>query len=554
MEEHYLNDPLNLKDLIQTITDFLHDKDPESSLGTMLDFLNRLFQDNVISDFAEESKRVPHENGPLNGVVIDMQKLLSGTPLPKSYRKFFELLEGGQLDEAIRTNLQVVLNALDRVDGSAAFWRSLRGSITFPFFSRTEVARLRELIDQKAYEDCLLDLLKHSFKNWKSIPAFAAQHAYEEAQTYDFDSPPRYKLLKLAADLGHERAAQEYGNYAHRMYHDRQQADYQSDAFRYTLKALPLPSALWNLAYQLMGQDLSREQVDELRRTINLEKKLGLVKARETKRKESERKESEFEAVLPELEYVHCMADTAAKQRSYDLAYRINFYLAYSGFAKGFNSLYVLLCMDKYGFELTDKAPFADKAALADYYLEQAAANGCLFALQNAGLAGCKHLLQQQGAGADVDPQELTYTRQMLQTAASYGMERSAVSLGELYLDGPDPNPGEAQRWLDLAVSYNDHNVRALCGLGRLANSSEKKRQLFQRAMRAGSGEQAGTADRQMAAHAALLYAQECGRQYALSSNDEYRKDAEKFVRAFHSQMSPADQKLAETYLRSGEV
>lgn len=529
MEEYYLNDPLNLKDLIQAVTGFLHDKNPDSQLDTMLDFLKCLFRDNVIAGFSEKAPK---------DVVVDMQKLLSGTPLPKSYNTFFESLQNGQLDEALRANLQAVLSAIDSASGSTAFWRSLRGSIIFPFFSREEAAQLRELIDGKEYESCLLELLRHGFLNWKSIPAFSARHAYEEAQTYDFDSPPRYKLLKLAADLGHERAAQEYGNYAHRMYHDRQQADYLADAFRYTLKALPLPSALWNLAYQLMGQDLSREQVDELRRTINLDKKL---------------KGPEFEAVLPELDYVHCMADTATQQRSYELAYRISFYLAYSGFAKGFNSLYVLLRMDKYSFELTDKAPFADKAALADHYLEQSAANGCLFAMQNAGLADCRRLMQRYREGAAVEPQELAYTRQMLQTAASYGMARSAVALGELYLDGPDPDPDQAQKWLELAVNYNSHNVRALCGLGRLANSSEKKLQRFQQAMRAGSDEQAGAADRQMAAHAALLYAEECSRQYALSSNFELLKDADKFVRAFRSQMSPADQKLAAQYLLSSE-
>lgn len=545
MEEYYLNDPLNLKGLIQAITGFLHDNNPNTKLDNMVKFLNLLFEDNVIFGIvhakhpgAGTAKAKGAQSKTSNPVVVDMQKLLSGTPLPKSYESFFECLRDGELDEAIRAKLQKVLSDIDGARNPAAFWRSLRSSITYPFFSRDEAKRLQGLIDGKEYESCLLELLRHGFLNWKSIPAFSARHAYEEAQTYDFDSPPRYKLLKLAADLGHERAAQEYGNYAHRMYHDRQQADYLSDAFRYTLKALPLPSALWNLAYQLMGQELSHEQVEELRRTINVENKLA---------------GEDFEDVRPEKDYVHCMADTATQQSSYELAYHINFYLAYKGFAKGFNSLYVLLRMDKYGFELADNAPFADKAALADYYLQKAAANGCLFALQNTGLADSKRLLQQHREGGAVDPQELAYTRRMLQTAASYGMARSAVALGELYLDGPDPEPDQAQKWLELAVSYNNHNVRALCDLGRLANSSEKKLQRFQDAMRAGSAEQAGAADRQLAAHAALLYAQERSRQYVLSSNSEYLRDADKFVRAFRSQMSPADQELAAQYLLSSE-
>lgn len=533
MNEYHLNDPLNLKDLILTFTGFLHDKHPDSQLDTMLYFLNQLFDDSVISlvDFREKRDESARSKS-ADAVVTDLQKLLSGTPLPKNYTDFLLALREGRLDEALLNNIRPITQAIGQCSGSAAFWSRLQQRISPIFFSREESADLGRHIADGAYELCLLKLLKHSFANLESIPPFAAKHIYEEAQTYDFDSPPRYRLLKLAADLGHERAAQEYGNYAHRMYREHNQPDSLADAFRYTLKALPLPSALWNLAYQLMGQELSREQIDELKRVVKLDKKL---------------KGPEFELCRQELELVHCMVSAPLAQESYELAYQLHFYLAYTGFAKGFNSLYVLLSGAKYGFELTGDDPrFPTKEALADHYLNQASSNSCLFALQNAGLRGYHRLSRDQ---KPVDDWTLDYTQLLLQTAASYGLERSAVSLGELYLDEPHPDRSQAQEWFQLALSYNQRSVRALYGLGLLSTSPEQKAAYFRRAISAGNREGADIPEQQLAARAALRYAEAKHTLHFLSGDALHLREAADAIRISFRQMSPEDQQTARDFL-----
>lgn len=468
MENHYLNDPLNLKELIQQIASFMRTNEQSFDLDTILGFLNRLLFD-LDNHYDEPDAKA-------SKLIQGIQKTLSGNPPSQKVADLAHNISGGQLDAFLMKNISEIVDAVQTSRRAPALWDSLLLKVSPLYFKKEELQTLHELISLhtlNGYGKFLLRLVKHGFSTLDNIPELAAKRLYEEAQTYDYDQPARFRLLKVAADYGNKQAALEYGNYMNRMRPSGVVPPQDAaEAFRYTYMALPLPSAMWNLAYQLESLQLSSDQVELLYYSIRINEKL---------------RNSNAASHLSELEMVGCMAAGDKKRHVYDFAYKIYFYLGYSGFSKGFNSMAKLLTSERYGFELLTCKQFTSIDEIADYYYRKAIEGGCISAMQNVGIRKYKELL----TAPQKDSFDVSYTEQLLKTASHYGLNRSTEVLGDFYLDClPTPNILEAKRYFEEALKQTNSG-NAYYHLGILATSWSDKAELFRKAMNAGKADAA---------------------------------------------------------------
>lgn len=458
-----LIDPLNLKSFIIQTIGFVKTNNNSSDLRTILNFLEHLFENIKLCDNGGTCIRS-------SKIIIDIQKLFSGNIRPHKINYLVRPILSNNIDDSLRKNLGYIVDQICSSENSDEFWRELNTLLSKRFFTPQEIAYLIQLIEQKkrdSYIACILSLIKHGFGTLENIPCFAAERLYEEAQTYDFDHPTRFELLKIAADNGHKRAALEYGNYINRTRPDGTVPPSDADiAFRYTVKALPLASAIWNLSFQLECLQLTDEQVNILTNAIKLDEKLT---------------SEELAAHLDELKLVKCNIVDSRIRVAYETAYKINFYLGYSGFPKGFNSVAKFLQNKKFGFYMIPNESFCNIEDLSEYYYQKAISAGCVPSVQNAGIAQYKKI---KVAPNQYEKEDYEYTEELLRTAANCGMTRSLEILGCYYLDILHDEK-RAKNCFNSVLNKCESGI-SLYKLGILESSWSQKSDYFRKAINAG--------------------------------------------------------------------
>lgn len=514
MVEQILNDTLNLKDLILSFTSFIRENSQSSPLNTMLGFIEELFKNLDLSE-----KDLPDIQ--MERLITDIQKLLSGNMQSQKVVSLARVICSGALDALLQKNIASIVMEVNTATAAPQFWSDLVVRASELYFSREEILFLQDRISlqtDEGYVACLLQLLKHGFATLDNIPAFAAKRFYEEAQTYDYDQPARFRLLKVAADYGNKQAALEYGNYMNRTRPDGQVPPLDAaEAFKYTLLALPLPSAMWNLAYQLESLQLTGDQTELLFYSVKIDDKL---------------RGSEFDRCRHELGLVTCTATPNIKRQSFLYAYKMYFYLGYSGFSKGFNSIAKFLKVDSFGFSMPENTYFQNKSDLCNYYYRKAVSGGCISAMQNLGIQRYKEQKNNE------DPLDISYTKQLLQTAAYYGLQRSMETLGMFYLHClPAPDYHEAKKCFLELNSYGE-NGNACYWLGMMAASWSEKADLFRRAMNAGN------------VNAAYQYALAEQEMYEMDRETSHIRRAINALEQYAPRMTPEAQRQARNYQR----
>ena len=147
-----LNDTLNLRELIETITDHVRTNSAtETQPRTILSFLNTLLSGlNLIG-------------GSADSWILTLQKILSGNI---SYTKEDSLAKqicSGELDEPLIANLSFITSVISALPGEDLFYVKLQQRVSLRFFSIQEKDYLQEQLQNKNYSTYLLALLKHSF-------------------------------------------------------------------------------------------------------------------------------------------------------------------------------------------------------------------------------------------------------------------------------------------------------------------------------------------------------------------------------------------------------
>ena len=446
MKQFSIIDPFNLRDFIKTVVDFVRQND-ESGMRTTLDFLENLFFG--IGENKDGQKSKP---------VSDVQKVLSGNIAPDKLDYILSDIE------QLYPNCKLIAKQIEKSPQYSSFLTELVSSASRKFFEERDIAKLITILDtpsENLTQDLIYQFLCHGFRNLDRIPAQLAQSLYAEAQTYDYNQPLRFSLLKAAADCGSKEAALEYGNYVNRMRDRALSTEEIEEAFTYTMMAVPMNAALWNLSYLLDQNCLTGQQVELLDANVKIDAKIEKLSEIEKK----------------ELSFVTCSLLNMQQKRSFELAYKINFYLSCKGFTKAYNSLAKYLSLQIYGFQLNNNEKFEKIDDLIEYYYRKAIAGGNILAMHNM---ASKIQKRQPKQGTD----EFLFAENLLQTTVSMGMNSSYEALGLLYLDAGKPGP--AKDCLQHALDYGRHKGLILYKLGIIEPSIDEKVKFFLNAIREG--------------------------------------------------------------------
>lgn len=469
-----LNDPLNLRDFIARLTDTIREKGgPDAAPKSIVGFLALILPNPDAADAPKDGGVSPAEpdaakpQKPSN--VSTMQRLLSGN-IPystKAVQSMADEICSGSRDAELLESMAVVANAiLGSTEGSDYFEKRLYPLISFRFFSDEELRTLRSLLDEKDYPRFLLELLKHGFGSLYNLPCFFSQRMYEEAVTCDFDSPHRYALMKAAADNGSRDAALEYANYLAR--HSDSGAD------EYFLMAIPRPSAVWAIAYQLEIGWIGRDRLPKFQNAFRVDEKLN---------------GPEFEPYRQELEGIVYGGQDPEMKETMLYIYRVYFYLAYTDYFKGFHSMAKQLESGTIRF---DGPGSAEKTArLRKKYRDASIKASVVISSMSEG----NYLLQKQMEDGKYEPGSEAERRslELLELGAEMDLLYGNYHLGEYYeyISRRDPGKPESRkianafymRAAQLDTDGNGRQGKLWLKLGLVSDSPEEKRKYFEMAL-----------------------------------------------------------------------
>lgn len=459
MQSSYsIYDPLNLRDSIEAITLFLRRTDTsDKAPRNILNFFQSLFE-NV--EFAEKN---------LENTIQTIQKVFSGN-LPESKMEYIaQKVLSGSIDDRLRSNLTPIVNKIRKYSEQEDLLEKLRSQISRRFFAEDEQKAAEAALAAGDDVGFVLCIIKHGFRYLFNLPCFFADRMYDEALTYDFDSSLRYELMRAAAEKGNRNAALEYGNYLakHGPY---------PQAFTYLLMALPLPAAVWNIAFLIEKQSVGPEQVRQFREVFRLEEKLSA---------------KDYEIYRQELDAVFCTETSMEAYNSTVCAYRAYFWLAYRGFFKGFHSMAKMLGSKK--MVVSEASPLFHTQDLIDKYYTNAIRGSCVVGIRNKSGYLLKQLLEEDNK--EQTPEDTEYMLELMQVSAGMNLARSYYDYGR-YLEyvsnkeGTVINKEEIQacylKALSLDLGGPDVRGDAYLRLGKLSDNRREKRTYFQNAFHQG--------------------------------------------------------------------
>ena len=486
-----LNDDLNLRDFILLITDHikLNGRAGEEP-RTLVKFIELLLSGTVTDPKKQDS------------LIKEFQKAFSGNlPLSKM-ESLLQIFYDETYKDKIYENVCGISQTLFNVSNSDAFFRQTLKKISLRFFSQAEHTNLVALVDGKRYGEFLYQLILHGANTPYNVPCYFADRIYDEALTYDYDSPMRYALMREAADNGNKRAALEYGNFL------AKHGPYDT-AFDYLMLALPIPVAIWNVAFLLETHWVGASQLNQFRQTFKTDEKLS---------------SEEFADSRPELDAVICSETNPLKYDELTYAYKTYFYLAQKGFFKAYNSLGKLLAQKRIIIKPDCTEFTAD--TLAKKYYQKAIQGGNIMAMCSEG----SRLLKEEVASNTYAPDstEERYLLELLQVSAETDVAHSYYNLGKYYEYAAEkaPSPPKSRDEIcqiyehALAIDIDKSSIHGdlLIRLGKLSQDPDKKKKYFCQALKDG------------AADAAYYLSSDYYERYIENGNEYDRRQADKLL------------------------
>ena len=510
-----LNDPLNLRDYIVSCVEFIKencasDAQPRTIVSFFLQVLNELRSDAS----AKET------------TITTLQKLFSGNVsfTNKNVSSLAKEILSHQYDDILIENLHPICDTIRSTKKASVFYSQIMNMVSLRFFDERERQTLRDIIERGEHESAHLLLLKHGFATLYNIPCFFADRMYEEALTYDYDSPLRYALMKTAAESGNKNAAIEFGNYIVK------KGSY-TEAFAYLMMALPLQSAMWNLAFLIEKARVGEEEEKQFRAGIRIEEKLVA---------------EDLKAYQNELTGITYTGNTPSRAASILFCYKVYFYLAYHGFYKGFNSMAKLLSNSTVSLSVDAPESKEHSFALRDRYW-RAAISGCnLTAISNEGNRLFREELVLEPAYEPQTP-KVIYMRELMEVAASMQLMHASYNLGNYYEYDAEHSATPIKNRAQIKEIYQKAAALDLDGtgmngnlyyrLGVLAEKREEKQTFYERALLNGKPD------------AAYQLALICFDQYLKRGKTHYLLKAENYLREyqphFSSYIAPLAKKLS---------
>ena len=453
--EYPLNDLLNLRDLIDAVTEHIRREGAiDAQPRTLSGFLESLlFNVSFISKTPKEWSD-------------SLLKIMSGN---LSYDKIEPLateIISGNVDVQLLANMQSVADSVSVLPNADDLYSLLARRISRRFFTEAEIDALSQFHERGDYASFLLALVKHGFSTLYNIPCIFAERIYEEALTYDYDAPLRFSLMHEAAENGNRNAALEYGNYLDRV------KQYE-ESFKYMLKAVPLPAAVWSLAHLIERGLLGDKQIRQCKSVLKIDDKLS--------------KNKEFAPYRDELD--HLESNNPAQADAFLTAYKIHYYLAYKGFFKSFNSM--ALFLEKGLVEFSGSAGKEKAERLRDKYIRSAIAGGNVPAASNEGnrLRRERERLQL----FDRSSSDERFAEELLTIAADAGLMHACFYLGNYFeyaaAKGADNISlkqilGLYTRAEDLDLNGDGIHGRLFFRLAKLEENADKQIQYYEKALK----------------------------------------------------------------------
>lgn len=499
-----LNDQLNLRDYIVYCVDFI-------KANCSIDAQPRT----IISFFFQILKGLRDVSSSKDTVIKTLQKLFSGNVSFDNtiIAALGEDILSSQYDDVLTDNLRPMCDAIRSTNKTSAFYSQIMNMVSLRFFDEGERRTLREKIEGGEHESAHLLLLKHGFATLYNIPCFFAERMYEEALTYEYDSPLRYALMKTAAENGNKNAAIEYGNYIVKK-------GAYTEAFAYLMMALPLQSAMWNLAFLIEKARVGEEEEKQFRAGIRIEEKLAA---------------EELTPYQKELDSIIYTGNNPSQAASILFCYKVYFYLAHHGLYKGYNSMAKLLSNSTVSLSIDAPGSKECSFALRDRYW-RAAISGCnLTAISNEGNRLFREELVLEPAYEPQNP-KVIYMRELMEVAASMQLMHASYNLGNYYefdaAHSTTPIKNRAQikeiyqKAAALDLDGTGMNGNLYYRLGVLAEKREEKQSFYERALLNGKPD------------AAYQLALICFDQFQKKGKTHYLLKAENYLREYQPHFS----------------
>lgn len=400
MESISLFDPLNLRSFLQLLGEKRRVSNIEMKATPIQGCLDALLYRICKSNLKNRSDNITCLS---NISILDIQKLLGGgLPLSK-FESFSEEIMDGRYDNVLKKNISLLLSKMsDEIQGD--LFSEIVSKLSPRFFSIKEMSFAKRSYLEKNFGEILLLCLKHGFATLYNIPFFYAERLTQEASTYDYDSPLRFALLKEAGRFGNRNAAFEYGNYL------AKDCCQNEDAWEWFIKAVPLPMALWNIAFFMEKGFVTEDKIVKGIKELRIEEKekevfdcpvLSFVDGKLSKEQ-------------PEGYRLR----TALVIYAF-LGHKLQFFKAYNSIA---NVLGKISCGTEYEWE---------KKSLIDYYYRLAVNGCCIVALSNQGADLLKAVDEQSTADDKAYKEQLIHEDVYL--SYSMGIKRAKLSYAEEY-------------------------------------------------------------------------------------------------------------------------
>lgn len=448
-------DPLNLRDSITSITNFLKEANASEAAPK-----------NILHCLQVLLKGICFEERDFDGVILMIQKVFSGNISESKIDFVARKVLSGEADHTLRENIACITKEILACPRSRMLFEQLYRQVSPRFFEETDISRIEKEFEQKDYTGFLLSIIRHGFSVLYNLPAIFATRIYQEALTYDYNSPLRFELMRVAGEMGNKNAALEYGNYIAR------DGSY-GKAFEYLMLAVPLPAAVWNLAYLIEMRYVGTEQIRQFKEALKLDEKLA---------------SKDFSERIWELDMVSCR-ETDLEQ--YDMCvYKAYFLLAYSGFFKAFNSMAKLLGAKRIVAKSPDRTDSIQ--VLIDKYYRLAISGSNVMAMNNRS----RFLLNKYTAD-ELSNSEADYMLELIRVSKDMNFARAHYYHG-LYLEHNAQDADDVlarkqeiissyKQALDLGLGGTDVRGDTCYRLGQLVTDVTKKQMYFQKAIENGA-------------------------------------------------------------------
>ena len=234
-------DLINIKNLPETISDYLHDNGKTKCNNL------RKFYSLMLDCFGEDIKA-----SYLNRIL----KYLSSDKSSEIY--LLDDINDCIFDKELMLFTSELVKLINSTENYQELYEALNKKIDFIFYDTEEYRKIIKLYSVTNYEEFIFWLLKHAFSRYKlSLPGIVARSLYIQSQTMIANSSARNRLLNASSILGNDDAT--INLYCTLLPFD------VNAATKVLLRSKENEMVLWSIAFNLEGRKINDDVLQEIK-------------------------------------------------------------------------------------------------------------------------------------------------------------------------------------------------------------------------------------------------------------------------------------------------